>query len=154
MTRTVYWTLALASSLVLATATTADAAPPTRDGGSFEETFDDEFLFDLCGIQTRTTLTQRWSSTVYANGSERVHVVRTFVSEDPRFPVEKAAGTTFIAPDGSRRVVGKAIQLIGPHGVRLLDAGWIAFDADGQVSDVRGPHPSVGVDLHDYYCPS
>ena len=91
---------------------------------------------------------------MYADGSEVVHVVRTFVSEDPRLPVEKGAGTTFIAPDGTRRVVGKPIHLIGPDGgVRLLDAGWVEFDPDGNISDVRGPHSSLDVDLRDYYCP-
>jgi hypothetical protein len=57
-------------------------------------------------------------------GSEQVHVVRTFVSDDPRLPIERGAGTTFIAPDGTRKVVGKPLQLIGPDGgVRILDAG-------------------------------
>lgn len=130
------------------------AAPPKIERGSFTETFADDFLFDLCGIRTQTTLTQRWSVKTSANGSESVHVVRTFVPADRRLPVEKAAGVTFVAPDGSRRVVGKPIQLIGPRGVRLLDAGWVAFDADGSVSTVRGPHPSLDANLADFYCPS
>ena len=156
MTRTVPWSLVVATaiSLTATTATAASAAPPAHERESFVQTFDDDFIFDLCGIRTQTTLTQRWSSTVYADGSEVVHVVRTFVSEDPRLPVEKAAGTTFIAPDGSRRVVGKPIQLIGPNGgVRLLDAGQVVFDPAGHPSDVRGPHPSLGADLRAYYCP-
>lgn len=157
MTRTVSWSLAIATALGLATAhaTAASAAPPVTERGSFVDTFDDEFVLDLCGIVTRTTLTQRWSSTVYADGSEIVHVVRTFVPEDPRVPVEKGAGTTFIAADGTRRVVGKPLQLFDPDGgVRLLDAGWVEFDPGGDVTDVRGPHPSLDVDLRDYYCPS
>lgn len=132
----------------------ASAAPPTIDRGSFVETFTDYFLLDLCGILTQTTQTQRWSTKRNADGSETVHVNRTFVSADRRFPVEKAAGVTFTAPDGSQRVVGKPIQLIGPHGVRLIDAGWVAFDADGAVSTIRGPHPSLDANLADFYCPS
>jgi hypothetical protein len=55
---------------------------------------------------------------------------------------------------GSFVGVGKPIQLIGPDGgVRLLDAGWVEFDPDGNASDVRGPHPSLDADLRDYYCP-
>ncbi|TFV88549.1 hypothetical protein [Blastococcus sp. CT_GayMR16] len=156
MTRTVACSLVIATALGLATttATTASAAPPGRERGSFVETFDDDFIFDLCGIRTQTTETQRWSSTVRADGSEVVRVVRTFVSDDPRLPVEKGAGTTFIAPDGTRRVVGKPVQLIGPDGgVRLLDAGRIDFDPAGNTSDVRGPHPSLDADLRDYYRP-
>jgi len=157
MARTMSWSLVIATviGLTATTATTATAAPPVRDRGSSVETFDDDFIFDLCGIRTQTTATQRWSSKVRSDGSTMVHVVRTFVSDDPRLPVEKGAGTTFTAPDGTRRVVGKPIQLIGPDGgVRLLDAGWVEFDPDGNVSDARGPHPSLDVDLRDYYCPS
>ncbi len=156
MTRTLAWSLAIATAfgLTTATATAASAAPPVIERGSFVETSVDTFILDLCGIETRTRWTQHWSSTVYADGSEVVHVVRTFVSEDPRLPVEQGAGTTFIAPDGTRRVVGKPIHLIGPDGVRLLDAGWVEFDPDGELSDVRGPHSSLDVDLRDYYCPS
>lgn len=156
MTRTVSWLLVIATAIGLTatTATTASAAPPERERVSSVETFDDDFIFGLCGIETRTTVTERWSSTVRADGSTMLHVVRTFVSDDPRLPVEKGAGTTFIAPDGSRRVVGKPIQLIGPNGgVRLLDAGQVVFGPAGNPSDVRGPHPSLGADLSVYYCP-
>lgn len=156
MTRTVSWSLAIASAIGLTTVsgTAASAAPSVTERGSFVETSDDEFIFELCGIRTRTTWTQHWSSTVYADGSEVVHVVRSFVSDDPRLPVERGAGTTFIAPDGTRRVVGKPIHLIGPDGgVRLLDAGWVEFDPDGNLSDVRGPHSSLDADLREHYCP-
>lgn len=157
MNRSTSWSLAIATALGLATAhaTAASADQPVTERGSFVDTFDDEFILDLCGVTTQTTLTQRWSSTVYADGSEIVHVVRTFVPDDPRVPVEKGAATTFIAPDGTRRVVGLPIQLFDPDGgIRLLDAGWVEFDPDGNVSTVRGPHPSLEVDLRDYYCPS
>jgi hypothetical protein len=157
MTRILCWSLTIATAMGLttATATAASAAAPERERGSFVGTSEDEFIFDLCGIRTQTTWTQHWSSTVYTDGSEVVHVVRSFVSEDPRLPVERGAGTTFIAPDGTRRVVGKPIHLIGPDGgVRLLDAGWVEFDPDGDLSDVRGPHPSLDADLREYYCPA
>ena len=130
------------------------AGGPTREGGSFTETFFDEFIFDLCGIETLTTQTQRWSVKEYPDGSAVVHVVRTFVSDDPRLPIEKGAATSFIAPDGTRRVVGKPIQLIGPKGgVRILDAGWIELDEFDNPIAMRGPHPSFGAELAPYYCP-
>jgi hypothetical protein len=157
MTRTVSWTIAIGTAVALSTATVtpAAAAPPVTERGSFVETAEDEFILELCGIQTQTTWTQHWSVTEFADGSQIVHVVRTFVPDDPRLPVEKGAGTTFIAPDGTRRVVGTPLHLFDPDGgVRLLDAGWVEFDPDGDLSDVRGPHPSLDVDLHDYYCPS
>jgi hypothetical protein len=90
---------------------------------------------------------------VFPDGSEQIHVVRTFVSEDPRIPVEQGAATTFVTADGTRTVVGKPIQLFGPDGgVRLLDAGLVTF---GEELLVRGPHPSLEVDtLAPFYCPS
>jgi hypothetical protein len=152
-------TLSIVAALVLvgAVAGVAQAGGRIveRDGGSFTETFFDEFIFDLCGIETYTTQTQRWSVKVFDDGSEIVHVTRTFVSEDPRLPIEKGAGTTFIAPDGTRTVVGKPIQLIGPEGgIRLLDAGRVEF---GDELIVHGRHPALddilAGDLAAYYCP-
>lgn len=131
----------------------ADGPIVTRGGGT--ETFDDEFLFDLCGITTQTTLTERWTHKQFADGSETLQVTRTFVPADSRVPIEKGAGTSFIASDGSRRVVGKPIQLIDQRGggVRLLDAGWVLFDPSGDIVELRGPHPFLSADLSEAYCP-
>ena len=132
-------------------APSAQAGGPLQERGSTTETFFDDVIFELCGIETMTTLTQHWSVKTYADGSEVVHVTRTYVSDDPRLPIEKGAATSFNAPDGTRRVVGKPIQLIGPKGgVRILDAGWIEI---GDTITMRGPHPSFGIDLAPYYCP-
>ncbi len=137
--------------LSLGAAAPATAGGPTIHHERFKERFADDFILDLCGIETFTTLTQRSTVKIFPDGSEHIHVVRTFVSDDPRLPIERAAGTTFIAPDGTRRVVGKPLQLIGPDGgVRILDAGLVEF---GEEVIVRGPHPSLGADLAPYYCP-
>jgi hypothetical protein len=90
---------------------------------------------------------------VFPDGSEQIHVVRTYVPEDPRIPVERGAATTFVAPDGTRTVVGMPIQLFAPDGgVRLLDAGLVTFEEE---LVVRGPHPFLEVDnLAQFYCPS
>lgn len=125
---------------------------PVIERGSFVERFADDFIFELCGIETTTTLTQRFRVTTFPDGSQQVHVTRTFVSDDPRIPIEKGAGTSFIDANGVRTVVGTPIHLIGPDGgTRLLDAGLVTF---GNELDVRGPHPSLFVpDLAPYYCP-
>jgi len=133
-------------------AAAAEGKPVITTGGG-TETFADDLFLDLCGIATNTTLTEKWTLKEFPDGSETLHVVRTFVPDDPRLPTEKGAATSFTAPDGSRRVVGKPIQLIGPSGVRILDAGWVLFDPAGEIVDVRGPHPSLDVDLAGYYCP-
>jgi hypothetical protein len=147
--------VALAGSLLVAgpgTAVAAGGAPVITRGGE-TVTFADDFLLDLCGIETETTLTERWTLKEYPDGSETLQVARTFVSADPQIPVEKGAGTAFTAPDGSRRVVGTPLHLIGPHGVRIIDAGQVTFAPDGDVVSMRGPHPSLDADLAEYYCP-
>ena len=145
---------AVVFGLPFAAAAPAAAQGPDIERGTVHDTFDDDLYLDLCGITTKTTVTEHWSLMTYPDGSQVFHDERTFQSADPRLPVEKGAATAFFAADGTWRVVGKPIQLIAPDGgMLLLDAGWISFNADGDVSTVRGPHPSVGVDLADYYCP-
>jgi hypothetical protein len=134
------------------TAVAAGGAPVVTQGGG-TETFADDFILDLCGIETETTLTERWTLKEFPDGSETLQVTRTFVSADPRIPIEKGAGTAFTAPDGSRRVVGTPLHLIGPHGVRILDAGQVVFGPDGEIVSMRGPHPSLDTDPAEYYCP-
>jgi hypothetical protein len=131
----------------------AAGGKPVIERGSFVDVFEDDFIFDLCGIETTTTLTQRFEVKTFPDGSQQVHVTRTFVSDDPRLPIEKGAGTTFIDANGVRTVVGTPIHLIGPNGgTRLIDAGLVTF---GDELEVRGPHPSLFVpDLAPYYCPS
>ncbi len=149
--------LSLASALVLgvATGTAAHAAEPVRISDAYTETFFDDFIFDLCGVETYTTVTERWTLKVYPDGSEIFHNVRTFVPDDPRIPIEKGAATSFNAPDGSRRVVGKPIQLFYPDGgVRFLATGWVEFDPAGTITDSRGAHSPLPEDLSEFYCPS
>jgi hypothetical protein len=150
-------TLAVATALVVGAvgAGVVQARGPVQTRDAYTVTFHDDFIFDLCGIDTMTTLTEHWTFKEFSDGSATFHGTRTFTPEDTRIPIEKGAGTSFIAPDGSRRVVGKPIQLISQNGggVRILDAGWIEFDAVGDVRDVRGPHPFVTADVAEYYCP-
>lgn len=156
--RTRTW-LMTTGALVLALSGSAGAAAaggggPVVTKGSETFTFADEFILDLCGIETDTTLTEQWTHKQFSDGSETLHVVRTFVSVDPRLPVEKGAATSFIAADGSRRVVGKPFQLIWPHGgATVVDAGWVLFDPDGNLVEMRGPHPFLSSDPADLYCP-
>ncbi len=152
--RTRFSSLAIALILGATSATAAQAGGPTRASDSYTERFFDEFILELCGIETFTTLTERWTFKEFADGSATLQVNRTFVPDDPRIPIEKGAGTSFIAPDGTRTVVGTPILLIGPQGgVRILDAGRITLDEFDNVLSVRGPHPAFGVDLAPHYCP-
>jgi hypothetical protein len=82
-------------------------------------------------------------------------VVRTFVPEDRRIPIEKGAATSFIAPDGSRTVIGSPTRLFDPDGgIRLIDAGRGVLDKNGELVGYSGQLVSLFVDdLAPYYCP-
>jgi hypothetical protein len=148
--------IAIAFTLALAAATAGavHASAPARDGDSYTVTFYDDFIFELCGIDTFTTLTERWTFKEFADGSTILHVNRTFVPDDPRIPVEKGAGSSLTAPDGTRTVVGKPTQLFDPDGgIRLLDAGLAVFDPLGDILVLHGHSESLGADLAPFYCP-
>ena len=156
MTRSIVTRAISAALLVVALgAGNVQAAGPEQISDSYTDTFFDDFIFELCGIETMTTVTERWTLKIYPDGSEVFHDVRTFVPADRRIPVEKGAGTSFTALDGWRRVVGKPIQLFYPDGgVKTLDAGQAIFDANGDLVDVRGRHDFItGSDKAELYCP-
>jgi uncharacterized protein Veg len=147
-----------AVSLALAVAGTAAGAtavlgakPETERSGRVVETFADDFILELCGIETMTTVTEHWTLTTYADGSQRFRDTRTFVSDDPRLPIEQGAGMSYWDADGVQTVHGSPIRLRRPGGgIILLDAGRVVF-SDPPV--IRGPHPSLGMDLAGAYCP-
>lgn len=149
-------TLSIVAALVIGSVATASAqaAGPIRESDAYTERFHDGLILELCGIDTWTTLIERWTWKLYPDGSEMLQVTRTFIPDDPRIPIEKGAGISFTAADGSRLVIGKPLQLFEPDGgVRILDAGIAAFDADGRLVLARGPHPSLDADLVELYCP-
>lgn len=145
--------VALATGILAVTAPEAGASGgrPTQEQGRVVETFADDLLLDLCGIDTTTTMTQHFHVTTFPDGSQLVHETRTFVSADPRVPIEKGAGTSHWTADGIQTVTGTPIHLISDQGTVLLDAGRVTFADE---LDVRGPHPSLFVpSLAPYYCP-
>lgn len=156
LSRTASAGLLLTASLSSALpAGTAHAAAPLIERGETHEIFFDDFIHDVCGIDTFTRVDEHWTLKRFPDGSETLHTTRTFTPEDPRIPIEKGAATSFNAADGSRRVVGKPIQLFGVDGgVTLIDAGWISFDPAGDPVDSRGPHSFDPDDVAPYYCPA
>ena len=64
------------------------AKPETVHSGQVVETFFDDFILDVCGIETMTTVTERWTLTTYADGSQRFTNSRKFVPQDRRIPIE------------------------------------------------------------------
>lgn len=132
----------------------AAAQRPDVVRDSYVDRFQDDFILELCGIVTWTTLTERWSLTTYADGSQKLHTVRTFVPDDPRIPVEKGAATSFFGVDGSKTVVGAPLHLFGPDGgTTVVAAGRALLDSEGNFIEVKGQPLPSDAELAEYYCP-
>ena len=105
-----------------------------------EETFFDDFIHDVCGVETFTTQTEVNIIKTFPDGSQTVHRRVQFVPDDPSIASERWARTDFFAPDGTVRIVGLAIRLYRKgEGTIIRDAGWVQVLENGLV--VRGPHP-------------
>jgi hypothetical protein len=138
-------TLAAGAGVALA------AKPASEHSGQFRETFFDDFIFELCGIETMTTVTERWTLTTYADGSQRFTDSRKFVPADVRIPIEYGSGMSTWDANGVQTVHGSPIRLQRRgEGIILLDAGLVVRSDD---PTVHGPHPSLDLDLTEYYCP-
>ncbi len=150
--RTFFISVTFALVLGVMSAGVAQAGGPLRISDSYTETFFDDFIYELCGIETFTTVTERWTLKKYPDGSAILHVNRYFVSEDPRIPRERGAGTSFFAPDGTQTTVGSPTRIFATdgRGLLLLDAGRVVF---GEEITIRGHVESFDVDLAEYYCP-
>jgi hypothetical protein len=143
--------VALLAPAAAAQATAGGRGGPTVEREVIEETFFDEFILDICGVATDTTLTQRTTTKTFPDGSQTVHVNAEFVPDDPRIASERNAFTDRIAPDGTLTTVGLAIRLYRKgEGTVIRDAGWVRFLENGLV--VRGPHPFLETDPADVYC--
>lgn len=145
---------AIAVLLAATSVSAVSAGAPTRVADSYTDVFFDEFIYELCGIETYTTVTERWTLKEFSDGSQIFHINRRFVPADPRIPVEVGAGTSFFAPDGTKTAVGKPTQLFyADGGIRLLDAGRVVFSPNGDIVSSHGRIESLGVDLAPFYCP-
>jgi len=131
----------------------ASGGKPLVEHGQDTDTFADDFILDLCGIDTMTTLTETVTVITFQNCTRQVHVSRTYAPADVRIPIEKGAGTSFYDVHGTQTVKGTPIHLVSQTGggTILLDAGQVTFADE---LEVRGPHPSLSAaSLAPYYCP-
>jgi hypothetical protein len=151
--------IAVASGLALAMAFggTTQAAAPYRESDSYTVRFFDDFIDDLCGIATWTTLEEQWTFKEFADGSMLFHVVRTFIPDDARIPIEKGAGSRHTTPEGISKVVGSPLRLYDRSGggIRVIGAGQVVFDPEGHPIRIRGQYPDMSDEaLASYYCPA
>lgn len=149
--------LALAAALLavvastVATATARQGGRPVVEREVVKETYVDDFIFDICGVETNTTSTQRTTTQTWPDGTETVHIFAEFVPEDPSIATERFSRTDIYEPDGSVTIKGLAIRLYRHgEGTIIRDAGWLRVLEDGVV--VRGPHPFFETDPADAYC--
>jgi hypothetical protein len=150
----------LAGPVAAITVLAAIAAAPAMAGGGgkptvehevIHETYFDDFIFDICGVETDTTQTQRTTIKTFPDGSQTVHRIAEWVPDDPSIASERWGRTDRIAPDGTLTIVGLAIRLYRQgEGTIIRDAGWIRFLEDGLV--VRGPHTFLDTDPADVFC--
>lgn len=143
--------LVLAAPAQIATAGSGHGGKPTIEREVIEETFFDDYIFDLCGVETDTSLTQRTVTKTYPDGTVKVHTVARWVPEDPTISSEFDARTDTFAPDGTQTVKGLAIKVYRKgEGTIIRDAGWVRFMEDGVL--FRGPHPFLETDPRDVFC--
>lgn len=129
----------------------AQAGKPTIERQVIQETYFDEFILDVCGVETNTTRTERIVAKTFPDGSERVHTVVTYVSDDPSIASEQYARTDIYGVDGSITVKGLGVRLYRKgEGTIILAAGWVRFDENGVVGS--GPHDFHDIDPADVYC--
>jgi hypothetical protein len=143
--------IAVVGSVLVAGSASA-ASPEVRVSDSYSVRFYDP----MCGLDQWTTLTERWTWTEFSDGSATLQVVRTFVPDDPRLPIEKGAGFNRMSPDGTETVTGSPLLLYWPkstgkHGVMVIAAGQAVFSDDD--ATFRGRTPDLSDEAIDqYYC--
>ena len=146
---------ALALATTVAGTTLARGPIVFRESDAYVDRYFDDLIWDLCGIETWTTVTERWTFTEFADGSMLFQNVRTFVPDDPRIPTERGAGVSHTAPDGTRTITGSPLRLFAPDGgIKVIGAGQVVLDPEEHPIRVRGQYPDLSDEaLAGYYCP-
>jgi hypothetical protein len=132
---------------VLIPAGGAEAAVPDHGSYSFTDKFVDSEVCAAEGFDVSAVESQSGHFEVFfnADGSFKdalVHQTAFFtISANGHTINESDHWQTIYYADGSSRQVGLTVHIQGPGGIVQLDAGQIAFNPDGSVAYVRGPHP-------------
>jgi hypothetical protein len=98
-----------------------DVAATEHEYGSYQ------VFFDRDGSFVKILVHLNYDAWISANG-------KTILEQDT---------WTFIGTPDSARDAGLTVQIKGSDGMVQLDAGQVAYDADGNVAYVRGPHPQA-----------
>ena len=67
----------------------AGGGKPTVEHEVIHETFFDEYAFEICGVRTDTTQTQRTTIKTFPDGSRTIHRIAEWVPHDPSIASER-----------------------------------------------------------------
>lgn len=138
----------LAIAVILAAPTAAQAARPDTGTFSSTDTYVDAEVCASDGFSVDVTQVDAGRFQVFLDSDG--NFVRALVHNDYTATIsanghtllERDRWQTYFYPDGSSREVGATVHIQGP-GIVQLDAGQIAFDPNGSVAYVHGPHPQA-----------
>jgi hypothetical protein len=136
----------LAVAATVAAPSGAQAAAPNHGSFSNTETFVDTEVCAPEGFAVNVTQTESGFFTLFfdADGDFVRAVVHmnydATISANGHTIVERDRWQTIFYADGSWREAGLTVHVQGPRIVQL-DAGQIAFNPDGSVAYLHGPHP-------------
>lgn len=131
--------------VALALAPAAAAATPSIDHFTFERVFIAPGLSATCGFPIVRDQSGQVIDTVYSDGSERIDETEVDIwTANGKSITERDAFSIYIALDGTVTLVGANYHAIQPGtGLIVIDAGRVAWNADGDIVVLDGPHPVV-----------
>jgi hypothetical protein len=130
----------------------ASAAPETVDHGSVTfpaQEFNDSDVRAADGFTVHVLEHEKLMFNVRLDDSGQFaalfahHDISFQISANGRTILESDHYNNLFSPDGTSFATGNEAHILGEHGVVLLDAGRIVFDADGNPTFVAGRHPQV-----------
>ena len=137
--------LVAAGVLALATTSAAAADTPSIERFDYHQVFVAPGLSAACGFSILRDQTGQGVDAVYGDGSERLDIQEVDVwTANGKSITERDAFSVYIAVDGSVTVSGANYHAIQPGtGLVVIDAGRVAWNADGDIVVLDGPHPVV-----------
>jgi hypothetical protein len=120
------------AAIAAAPAMAGGGGEPTVEREVIHETFFDDYIFDICGVETDTTHTQRTTIKTFPDGSETVHRIAEWVPDDPGIASERWGRTTGSRPTARSRLSGS------PSGSTGREKGRSSATPDGSGSSRTG----------------
>jgi hypothetical protein len=129
----------------LAVAPAAAASTPSIDRIDYHQVYVAPGLSAACGFQITRDQSDQGVDAVYSDGSERQDIQEVDIwSANGKSITEHDAFSVFIAVDGTVTLSGANYHAIQPGtGLIVIDGGRLAWDPNGDLIVLDGPHPVV-----------